>query len=109
MANKKRLYLDDLRTPPAGEGYQVFRTVVELQTWIEANGLNEVEEISLDHDLGQDMPTGYDFINWLERYVIAHNLREMPRIVSHSSNPAGRANIERAVEAIRRWIKGGAV
>ena len=100
---KKRLYLDDLRNPPPG--WLVFRSAAELQAWIEAHGLAEVGEISLDHDLGEGAPTGYDFINWLERYVIAHDLRELPRIVSHSSNPAGRANIERAVEAIHRYMR----
>ncbi len=101
-----RLFLDDLRTPPPG--YRLFRTAAELRAWVEGHGLEGVEEISLDHDLGEG-ETGYDFINWLERYVVAHDLRELPRIVSHSANPVGRSNIERAAERLQRWVKGGEV
>jgi len=57
-----RVYLDDVRVAPAG--------------WVQARWPNEViallqsgnvEELSLDHDLGDDQRgTRYDVLTWIE-------------------------------------------
>lgn len=59
-----KIYLDDIRDAP--------------ESWVRVFGpeevikflmTNEVEEISLDHDLGDDKHgTGYDVIKWIEEH-----------------------------------------
>jgi hypothetical protein len=46
-----------------------------------------VEELSLDHDLGDDSRgTGYDVILWIEEAVALRGFVP-PRIIVHSANP----------------------
>lgn len=62
------IYLDDLRDCP--EGFTIARTVDEAIRLIESN---EVDALSLDHDLGEDnegnlLPNGYDFVKLLKNH-----------------------------------------
>jgi hypothetical protein len=80
-----KIYLDDIRAEP--EGW------IRVKTAQEAIGLlksNNVSEISLDHDLGDDINgTGYDVILWIEQEVYMKNYIP-PVIKVHSANvPAG--------------------
>jgi hypothetical protein len=61
-----------------------------------------VEQLSLDHDLGDDeRGTGYDVLLWIEEAVAARRL-EPPRVTVHSANTSARQKMELAIEAIRR-------
>ena len=53
-----KIYLDDIRTP-VEKDWQVVRTFYELSDLIQKVGLNVVDVISLDHDLGDSAMTEY--------------------------------------------------
>ena len=77
------LWLDDIRPMPAHYTHwaKTARQAIEiLQT-------GEVIECSLDHDLGNQVETGYDVAKYIEEQ--AHN-KTLPRIRCkiHSQNPA---------------------
>jgi hypothetical protein len=110
---KKRLYLDDVRTPNANDwiiarNYEQFVSIVRL------NGLGSFEVISLDHDLGEQSmieyytnvknnyelnydnivneKTGYDCCKFLVSESMSKNI-PLPQIYVHSANPIGSANM----------------
>jgi hypothetical protein len=134
---KKRIYLDDIRIPISPnnawvDGIQewtVVRSYEEFVSKVNEIGLNNIELISLDHDLGDtamneyynnvspnykldynniEEKTGYDAAKWLVNlfYSLNENRINMsrsekkrdknfyfPRVVVHSANPIGSANI----------------
>jgi hypothetical protein len=96
-----RVWLDDERSAPAG--WVHVRTPEEA---IELLRGGEVEELSLDHDLGLDVGeqerTGYDVLLWLEQEVEAG--RALPPAVMrvHSGNVGAVTRMEQAIESIRR-------
>ncbi len=61
--------------------------------------------LSLDHDLGDDEPTGYDLLNWIEK-DIATEENFYPDILfyMHSANPVGRMNMQMAIRAIKKLL-----
>jgi Cyclic-phosphate processing Receiver domain len=64
----------------------------------------EVEELSLDHDLGLTEEsgreqTGYDVLLWIEEQVATAGFRP-PRLVVHSANPPAHERMQRAIDAI---------
>ncbi len=89
-----KIYLDDIRELPEkykNDGWTVVRTYEDC---IHLLANNEVEMLSLDHDLGfysytgdyTREKTGYDILVWLEenRYALPKN-----KILIHSMNPVG--------------------
>ena len=61
-----------------------------------------VEEISLDHDLGDDeRGTGYDVVLWIEKAVITDGFIP-PKIVVHSANSSARAKMELGIRSIEK-------
>ena len=95
----KKVYLDDERQAP--EGYIRAYTVPELISLVKAGG---VQEISLDHDLGEGLETGYDFLKWLEAEVYNSNITDIPVIYIHTQNITGRKNMILALQSIRRGL-----
>jgi hypothetical protein len=97
------IFLDDIRMPP-DDCWLAVRTADAAYELIR-NAFGQEMTISLDHDLGENIPTGYDLLNWLEN-DIARNPDFRPRITFqiHSANPVGRANMERAITSIERWF-----
>jgi len=85
----KKLYLDDIRNPKS-DGWVVVRNYEEFVQYIDQNGLPD--EISFDHDLGEDVKTGYDCAKWLCEYCWMNGIPIPPYNV-HSANPVGRDNI----------------
>ena len=90
-----KVFLDDMRTPPEG-WVLVFwpeEAIVLLRT-------GEVTDLSLDHDLGDDVRgTGYDVLLWLEEAVALTDFKP-PGITIHSANPAARLRMDAAVRSI---------
>jgi hypothetical protein len=92
------IFLDDLRDvttvyPGANpEGWRVCRSAEEakqavLEAW--------PRFVSLDHDLGDNVPTGMDFVKWLVELDL--DTGGMPADFDfrvHSANPAGAANMQ---------------
>lgn len=97
-----RVYLDDVRDAPPG--WVRAHTPEEVISLLQ---MGEVEELSLDHDLGLDTPeaerSGYSVLLWLEREVGEGRWSfPLPEITIHSANPPGRERMLRAIDAIRR-------
>lgn len=94
-----RVYLDDERTPP--EGWVLVRWPEEAIALLLQGG---VEEISLDHDLGDDRRgTGYDVVLWIERAVAERGFVP-PRMRVHSANTSARLKMEADIAAIGRLL-----
>jgi hypothetical protein len=96
-----RVFLDDLR--PAPERWTLVRWPGEAIALLETG---QVEELSLDHDLGDDeRGTGYDVLLWIEEAVATRGFQP-PRIRVHSANAAARKRMEQAIDSIRRFAEG---
>jgi hypothetical protein len=95
-----KLWLDDERTPPSGEWVWV-KTSLDA---IKALRKDTFEEISLDHDLGEEAGTGYDVLKYLEAEVYRSHEYQPPKILIHTANPVARARMVQAVESIKKRI-----
>jgi len=61
---------------------------------------SKVEEISLDHDLGDDSRgTGYDVLLWIEEGVVMSGYTP-PKITIHTANISARQKMEAAANNI---------
>ena len=110
--NKKRLYLDDVRTPLDSD-WIIARNYEEFVSIIKFNGLENFDVISLDHDLGEGALIEYythtkqnyelDYNRITEktgmdcaRFLVAESMNTkipLPVIYVHSANPIGSANM----------------
>lgn len=93
-----KLWIDDIR--PAPEGWVWAKTAVNAIAIISAG---QVEEISFDHDLGENVASGYAVASWLERMIYIDQL-DLPKWHIHSANPVGRENISRAMKSAERFV-----
>lgn len=110
--NKVSIYLDDVRTPTAGD-WIVVRDYESFVSTIMYHGLENIEVISLDHDLGDQAmveyytnvknnyqldynniqeKTGYDCCKYLVNKSMETKI-PLPQIYVHSANPIGSANM----------------
>jgi hypothetical protein len=115
------IYLDDTRTPlehPLEKEWVTVRDYDEFVDLVLKTGLNNVESISLDHDLGPlaikhffehtrvnytinydfireysvKEKTGMDAVKWLVDHARENNL-DLPQCYVHSANPIGCGNM----------------
>lgn len=92
-----KVYLDDERPTP--EGWIGVRWPDEV---IELLQTENVTDLSLDHDLGDDKRgTGYDVIKWIEEAVFLNGFKP-PRITVHSANGGARPKMELGIASIAR-------
>lgn len=97
-----KVYLDDERPTP--EGWVGVRWPEEAIALLKS-GI--VEELSLDHDLGDDeRGTGYDVVLWIEEAVVTSGFRP-PRIRVHSANTSARGKMLAGISSIERRSRGG--
>jgi hypothetical protein len=110
--DKKRLYLDDIRTPVSND-WIIVRNYDEFVDAIKFHGLDNFEVISLDHDLGEGAMVEY-YTNVKNNYILDYNNIEektgmdcckflvaesmnlkipLPQIYIHSANPIGSGNM----------------
>lgn len=94
-----KLWLDDERPLPedADDTWKVARSSEEAKILLKQLGPENLEQISFDHDLGND-DTAIVFIRWM----IANCFDCSPEYRVHSQNPVGRKNIESLMES---WKK----
>jgi hypothetical protein len=101
-----RLFLDDIRNPemvgaePSSRIARNFRAAIEI---IEREGLPE--HIYLDHDLGEDEPTGYDLVQYIINEYLLPTRSRFPSFSVHSANPVGRRNIEGLIASYHRYLE----
>jgi hypothetical protein len=109
-----RVYLDDLRNTPPGFNQRV-NSVLEAIDLFTSIPADQIEALSLDHDLGhcercaEDINclgstlrhckchchlTGYDLVCWMEE----NNYWPKNRPTVHSANPVGRNKMLAAIE-----------
>jgi hypothetical protein len=110
---KRRIYLDDVRTP-SGTDWVIVRNYDQFVSTIRLYGLENFEVISLDHDLGEESmieyytnvknnyvlnydnivgeKTGYDCCKFLVSESMSKKI-PLPQIYVHSANPIGSANM----------------
>ncbi len=100
-----RLWLDDER--PAPPGWELRRWPQDVMRDLEKF---RVQEVSLDHDLGDDdVGTGYDVLAYIERELAEGRMDRAPRIHIHTANPAARLRMIAArdsIERLQRMIDG---
>lgn len=92
-----KLYVDDIRIAYRGwvQAWNAKEAIDYLRT-------EQVTHLSLDHDLGDvGEDTGYDIMKWIEVRVY-HDEFPLPEITFHTANPAGRANMQACLDAIKR-------
>jgi len=121
MEKKYKVYLDDVRTPIDNE-WIVARNHEEFVDTIQKLGLENIEEMSLDHDLGESAIAEYyanakpnnilNYDNILEKtgmdcckFLVDESVKTnipLPQIYVHSSNPVGRVNM---MSLINNYLK----
>ena len=92
-----KVFLDDERNTPEGwvRCYWPDEMVELLKT-------GQVEELSLDHDLGDDVRgTGYDVLLWIEEAIALEGFQP-PAIYVHSANSSARDKMKLAIQNIHR-------
>lgn len=94
-----KVFLDDEREAP--EGWIRVRWPEEV---IALLATGEVDAISLDHDLDDDVRTGYDVLTWIEEAVATRSFVP-PTILIHSANAGARPRMLLAVESIHRLVE----
>ena len=92
-----KIWLDDVRDAPIG--WTWYKTAESLLADLEAIW-DSIVIISLDHDLGNDVATGYDVAKRIEEIVRTTNCPLHFDILVHSANPVGRKNIGAAIDSI---------
>lgn len=94
-----RLWLDDVRQMPPRYTHWA-KTARQAIKLLETG---EVTECSLDHDLGNQVETGYDVAKWIEEHAHDGTLPIIHCKV-HSQNAVGAKNIKMALQsAYRAW------
>ena len=80
-----KLFVDDLRNCPNQyiQAYNYEEAIKILE-----NNKGNIDEISLDHDLG-DVKSGYDICKWL----VENEYWTMDKIIIHTANPVGAKNM----------------
>lgn len=116
-----RIWLDDTRDPtdprqgPAAQKYMRDRPAQDALGWrwvttaaeaIRLLSTEEVEEISLDHDLGATDPvgTGNDVLVWIEEAVFIDEGYWPPILHVHSGNQSAREKMDQGLIAIERRL-----
>ena len=92
-----KVYLDDLRDTPVGwtRTYTVEETISLLKT-------KQVEQLSLDNDLGEGETEGHKTLDWLCDIIYHDKTFPIPVISIHSSNPVRVKYMQVSIEFIER-------
>lgn len=86
-----KIFLDDIRSIPNGfEGARGYDDFVRIYS----QNKGKVEEISLDHDLGE-LKTGYSVCLWLVENDAFEGLK---KITIHTANPVGSKNMAQLLD-----------
>lgn len=113
-----KLFLDDERDPRDWLPHMQWfggRDLAALDEWIwaktvreaiEALERNDVTEVSLDHDLGEDsnVGSGYDVLVWIEQRTALDETYRPPVIHIHTSNTGALRRMEAAVKGIESLV-----
>lgn len=119
-----KIYLDDIRTPKES-GWEVVRSYEDFVDTVNKIGIENIDIISLDHDLGDTAigeyynnainkneidyskireKTGYDCAKWIVSHYQEKSTdnKKFPEILVHSANPIGSKNITSYINNFRK-------
>jgi hypothetical protein len=92
-APNMNVWLDDIR--PAPDGWLWAKTVREAKRLLHSSEPTcEVEDMSLDNDLGLNEPEGRHLVLWM----CEHNIWPKGKIAVHSSNPVAAEYMRKMIE-----------
>jgi hypothetical protein len=94
-----KVWLDDVREEPGG--WTRARTAREAIALLK---IGEVEEISLDYNLGECEQSGVAVLNWMLEQV-ATGWQPPRRILVHSEHPYGAEEMRQLAQRISRYHK----
>ena len=96
------LFLDDVREAP--EGWIKCTTPFDVIMFLMRYNVDgfEVQEISLDNDLGSPLCEGYDVLKWMEVFINICPEFKVPVIYVHSANPVAYEKMYKSVSYIYR-------
>ena len=96
-----KIFLDDLRYTP-DDSWTMARSYDEFVDFIVK--YKTITHLSFDHDLGDNVPTGYDAAKFfVERLLDNPEEATSLRIINvHSANPPGAANIRGLFQSARK-------
>lgn len=96
-----KIYLDDKRTTP--DGYIRIFWPNDIYSFLTTVPF-KIEEISLDHDLGNDeIGTGYDIVTLIEEWVYLENYLP-PVLKVHSDNSSAKAKMLNGIKNINEKV-----
>jgi hypothetical protein len=98
-----KLFVDDERQPPDDTWTVVRSAPAAIGEYL--CSIYTPEALSLDHDLGKNVPTGYDVAVWVERQVYLDGMIPPKVLKVHSANPVGRARILQTFQSIARYCE----
>lgn len=98
---KVKIYLDDERTPQTNNDWTIVRNYTELKSLLYKGIV--VEEISFDHDLGEEL-NGLDCLKLLididmERDILSDGFKYN----FHTANPCGRENMKSLITSYLKF------
>lgn len=103
------IFLDDIRNPPDdGHLWKIARDTDSAMRLLFEAWFCRSDDIvlSLDHDLGDNIPTGYDLVKQLEEMIATqHEFKPKIEMRIHSANPVGRQNMECGIQSIYRMLE----
>jgi len=95
------VFMDDLR--PCHKGFILAKNATECSMLLRNN---EVNILSLDHDLGENELTGYDLVKWLVEQGIEAPHIYPKTIYLHTANGVGRDNMFKLLDRYKpSWVK----
>lgn len=96
-----KIFLDDCRQEPSGwaRTHQVDETIGLLVKCQESGEV--VEVVSLDNDLGADVPEGRKVLDWLEETKHFNPDFILPdKVMVHSANPVARQRMKTVISRL---------
>jgi len=98
-----KIFIDDIREVNDNK-WIIFRTYEQFIPFF-INNYKIIDLISLDHDMGNNKMTGYEFLNWLESKIFHVEFKNVPNIQIHSQNPVGRINMNKVIKSIEKFMR----
>jgi hypothetical protein len=99
-----KLFIDDVRSLAKwmreDGGWTVARTGEEALALIRAEGLENIEFISFDNDLGSGRMEGYQVLNAVERMIHEESPAKIPNMEVHSFNPVASKTMWDVIHAL---------
>lgn len=96
-----KIFLDDIREP-YDNTWVVTRNMATFRDAVLTTS-EPIIEMSFDHDLGENEPTGHEATKWFIEMVLDNPAlgRSLEKVYAHSDNPPGRDNIAGYFESAR--------